>query len=393
MADVSRGGSSPRSDAIGRAPRIDLDWLRIIAFAILIFYHVGLLYLPWSYHAKSAHSVPVIEPLMRLVNPWRLLLLFLISGCATRFLAHRLKPVPLLASRSVRLLIPLLFGILVVVPPQSYVQAVEQFGYRGDMLHFYSADYLGGSKRICAGTCLSLPTWNHLWFVLYLYAYTVVLIGLTILLRPIRTMLTTLADGLASSGAIVILPVLVLVVARAALLRTFPPNDAFLGDWYDHAVYYAFFLLGYLIAEQDTAWNVLDRLRWPALILASATSAIAWPIDATSPFPTWSGVLHHHDTVAVPLYQWSVIVAVIAFGRRWLPCTDGPWRRYLAAAVFPFYLVHQTAIVLAAYALRDAGWPAAPEAAIIVLVTAATCVVAFEMARRSRWLRPLFGLR
>ena len=60
--------------------RIDLDWLRIAAFGLLIFYHVGMFYVTWDWHVKSSHASQIIEPLMRLSNPWRLTLLFIISG-------------------------------------------------------------------------------------------------------------------------------------------------------------------------------------------------------------------------------------------------------------------------------------------------------------------------
>ncbi len=72
--------------------RLDLDWLRIAAFGPLILYHVGLLYVPWPYHAKSRHAVPALEPLLLAINPWRLLLLFLISGVATRFMSAAVPP-------------------------------------------------------------------------------------------------------------------------------------------------------------------------------------------------------------------------------------------------------------------------------------------------------------
>ncbi len=60
--------------------RVDLDWVRIGAFGLLIFYHVGLLYVSWGFHIKSAHRITALEPLMLVLNPWRLALLFLVSG-------------------------------------------------------------------------------------------------------------------------------------------------------------------------------------------------------------------------------------------------------------------------------------------------------------------------
>src|SRR4029077_15497829 len=44
--------------------RVDLDWVRIGAFGLLILYHVGMFYVPWSWHIKSVHSIAALEPLM-----------------------------------------------------------------------------------------------------------------------------------------------------------------------------------------------------------------------------------------------------------------------------------------------------------------------------------------
>ena len=71
-------------DAPGR--RHDLDWIRVGAFLLLILYHVGMVYVPWDFHVNSPRPVEALEPVMMLVNPWRLTLLFLVSGAATRFL-------------------------------------------------------------------------------------------------------------------------------------------------------------------------------------------------------------------------------------------------------------------------------------------------------------------
>ena len=90
--------------------RYDLDWLRIIAFGLLIFYHIGMFYVTWDWHVKSPHASMAIEPLMILTSPWRLSLLFLISGVATAFLLDKTRR-GFFRMRSQRLLIPLIFGI------------------------------------------------------------------------------------------------------------------------------------------------------------------------------------------------------------------------------------------------------------------------------------------
>jgi len=104
------------------------DWLRIGAFALLVLYHVGMLYVPWDFHLKHQPTYAALEPVMRLTNPWRLSLLFVVSGLATGLMLGR----PGLArQRAKRLLLPLLFGMLVVVPPQAWWQVRDQLGYAG----------------------------------------------------------------------------------------------------------------------------------------------------------------------------------------------------------------------------------------------------------------------
>ena len=50
-------------------------------------------------------------------------------------------------------------------------------------------------------------------------------------------------------------------------------------------------------------------------------------------------------------YQWLCMVAILGFARRWLTA-DPAARRYLTDAIFPYYIVHQTAIIMIAHALH-----------------------------------------
>jgi hypothetical protein len=176
--------------------RHDLDWVRVLAFGVLVLYHVGMYYVSWDWHVKSPQAGPTLEPFMLLSSPWRLGLLFLVSGAATAFLLQR-RPSGFLSTRSVRLLVPLLFGMLVVVVPQAYYEVVEKLpgGYQDGYGAFY-VRYLAADGGFCReGNCLTLPTWNHLWFVAYLWVYTLVLwLGMRLL--PDRTR-ERLGSGLA----------------------------------------------------------------------------------------------------------------------------------------------------------------------------------------------------
>jgi glucan biosynthesis protein C len=367
--------------------RYDLDWLRIGAFGLLILYHIGMFYVSWPWHVKSSQTGPevwqVVQPLMLLSNPWRLALLFLIAGCATRFMADTLPRGAMAKVRSWRLLPPVVFGMLVIVPPQSYYEVVQHMNFNEGWLAFYTK-YIGFHDGFHSnGRPLIVPTWNHLWFVVYLWAYTMLVLAL----RPVlhRLPLQRVAALLRRPLALLLLPPLVVGLLRLLLKPVFGETHALVDDWYLHALYLSLFLFGYGIAKQDGIWQSVERLRWIALVLAvlSYTAMILAVVTNTGgylrPF-LWA------------LDQWAWTLMLLGFARRFMNF-DHPARRYLTDAVFPFYIIHQTAIVVLGHHLTQLGLPVGVEAAILVAGTAAACVAGYEIVRRVAVLRPVFGLK
>ncbi|TPQ41209.1 acyltransferase [Bradyrhizobium guangdongense] len=370
--------------------RIDLDWVRILAFGLLIFYHVGMLYVSWGFHIKSDHRLTWLEPLMLVLNPWRLSLLFLVSGVATRFMLRKYDLGAFVRSRSARLLIPLVFGMLVIVPPQSYLQIVEALGYPAGFDDFYARHYLAFGAQFCPNPCIVLPTWNHLWFVVYLWVYTMALVGVLWLWPRLVDRFGDKLAALLAGPRILILPCLLFAAWRLFLYPAFPSTHALFGDWYNHADYATAFLIGFLLAKQDGIWRDIERQRWTALAAAAIFFA-AFILVRTGLFAP-SPVLRWFVSSVYGCYQWLAMAAVLGFARRHF-VADGPVRRYLTDAIFPYYIMHQTAIIVIAHALKGDGLSAGSEGFIVIAGTALTCVVTYEVVRRIAWLRPLFGLR
>lgn len=368
--------------------RFDLDWLRIAAFGLLIFYHVGMFYVTWDWHVKSSHASPVIEPLMRLSNPWRLTLLFIISGCATRFMMDKMSAGRFLGSRTVRLMVPLLFGVFVIVPPQSYFQIVEQLGFTGSFTDFYAKYATASGDWHPNGEYLITPTYNHLWFVVYLFVYTLLVIPIGPLLKRIPA---RFAVPLASGPMIVILPWIVMTVLAATLRPIFGETHALIDDWYNHAVYIPAFLLGYAIAKHEPFFEGCQRMRWPMLIIGFAAwlSLEVFRITITGePTPAILMI----GAALRELQAWTTILALFGFARKHLR-NDGKIRRYLTDAIFPFYIIHQTAIVVAGHYLNGLGLPVWVEVPTLIAITIASCWLGYEIVRRIGILRPLFGLK
>ena len=380
--------------------RHDLDWVRILAFALLVFYHVGMYYVSWDWHVKSPRAGEALEPLMLLTAPWRMSLLFVVSGTATAFLLGKARNngARFLGPRSWRLLLPLLFGMYVVVPPQVYFELIEKVpgGYHAGYAAFM-ATYLRGGDFHCVAPndCMDAPTWNHLWFLAYLWAYTVVLwLLLKLAPKSMRTIGDYLGRRLAGPGAL-LWPVAWLALARLLLVERFESTHDLVDDWYNHAQYVPMFLLGYLLAFSTGFWEALQRWRCPALaaaLLGYLALVGVWYFagydDATPP-PDW---LRHTLRVAWAIDQWCAIAAAFGFAYRFRNA-DSAALRYLAPAIFPVYILHQSVIVILAHNAKPLALPPLLEGPLLVAATFALCLLGYEIIRRIGWLRPLFGLK
>ena len=365
-----------------------MDWLRIGAFGLLILYHVGMVFVPWPYHVKSTHVSDWTALPMLALNAWRLSLLFVVSGYASRALIGRSGGLLAFAgNRSARLLVPLLFGMIVIVPPQPWVELVTQHGLATPFLRFWQQDYF----RFGTLAGLALPTWNHLWFVAYLWIYTVLLVIAAVAVRALPVQ--RLFDRVFGGWGVLLVP---LAWYAAVHVWWFPmkgETHALFGDWIAHAMYLPAFLFGFGLARSEPAMAAIVRL---LPVAATATGlayavvlavAIRWPGDLPAPRWVYPPYLFAHA-----VQQWGAIVALIGIAERWWN-RDRPVRATLTEAVFPFYIIHQTVIVVVMFWLLGAGLPGWAEFAILVGATVAGCLAFYFGGRAVPWLRPLIGLR
>jgi hypothetical protein len=364
-----------------------MDWLRIGAFGLLIFYHVGMVFVTWGFHVKTADPADWVAVPMLLTNAWRLTLLFVVSGFASRALFAKSAGIRgFLGNRNTRLLLPLAFGVVAVVPPQSWVELVTQHGYTHSFFWFLTHDYF----RFGTLDGVILPTWNHLWFVVYLWAYT---LALALLLTVRLPRAQALFDRVFSGSGVLWLPIAWLLVTQMLLFQRGEDSHDMIHDGIAHLAYFPAFLFGFGLAGSHPARAALARFWVPAAVLAVAGYAVVASVEIAYPgfaIPTRPIARAFH--IAREVQCWASIAALIGIAERFWN-RDSSWRPMLTEAVFPFYIIHQTVIILVEYWLKPLGIGPVAEFVILVPATVAGCWAFYLIGREIGWLRPLIGLR
>src|SRR5690349_24003706 len=118
-------------------PRYEfLDWLRVLAIFLLLLFHTGMLFVGWGWHLQNAETIPALQWPMDLAHRLRMPLLFVIAGAGMWFALRRRGAGAFIGERTLRLLVPLVVGMLLIVPPQVYVERIAHGEFTGNYLDF-----------------------------------------------------------------------------------------------------------------------------------------------------------------------------------------------------------------------------------------------------------------
>lgn len=337
--------------------RYELDWLRILLFALLVPHHVGVGFVAWGTDIYGFVNDRLAGDGMTLYiywsHGWRLPSLFLIAGIGTWFLTAKGVGPRFIGQRLLRLLVPLVFGAFFINVFGGYAIA-RMTGEAGPFLPFWWSWLTDPEPR----------QMQHLWFLLNLAVYT-------LLCWP----LFAFRGRIGTSAPDPRLLLALLVTASAAAVVVFKPHAAALvGDNYQFALYLLFFLGGYLIGADHT--RVLDWTRRYAWLLLAAAVVLfvakttLLTVALLQDIPTGQALaaggwrplgLHPPNATAFSAIEaanaWAWCLAALGLACRFLD-RPGPMLSELTRAVFPFYVLHfpLTLIGLALAAQIPAPW-------------------------------------
>lgn len=365
----------------------ELDWLRVILFGLLILYHVGMFFVPWGWHIKNNQIYPALRYPMLFVNQWRLPLLFVISGMGTYYALGIRTWAQFAAERSIRLVVPLVFGMLVVVTPQVYFERVARGQFSGSYFDFYPAQ-LFAQGVYPAGNF----SWHHLWFLPYLFLFSLVWLPAFLYLRrhPQLGFTAQVAKWAATPWGLFWL-VIPLYGWEALVEPFFDSTHALVGDWFNLLNYGTLFFYGFvLVSVGEPFWQTVRAHR--KKYLAGGLAFFALMTGMREIFEDGVAV-HFTEAFFKVINLWCWILALVGYASAYLGRRNA-FLAYASEAVYPIYILHQTITIAIAFFLMNLGWGLAAKFAVLATGTFAACLVLYELLIR-RWslVRPLFGLK
>lgn len=323
-----------------------IDWIRVLAFGLLIFYHTGMFFVSWGWHVKNNEIVPAHEYWMELINPWRLSLLFFISGVGVSFAMKSRTGLQFVGERTKRLLIPLIFGMLVIVPPQIYFEKLQTHQINPGYWAYYPQVF----------NFIPYPkgdfSWHHLWFVAYLWVFSVLAAPLFVWLKGkvIFSFSVNYTNFLKLLTFIFPLSIIYFLLSK-----NWPITHNLTADWYNFLLSFLLFLYGYFLGGNSKNWEVIEKYRKQFLAISVFLIAFSACYDAIfGPLSDNLMWVHILNSVLKMLVIWGMILAICGFAKHYLNFTN-PFVQYANRAVYPFYILHQTIIVSIGYYIAD--WP------------------------------------
>ncbi|WP_160715483.1 acyltransferase family protein [Chitinophaga solisilvae] len=327
-----------------------LDWLRIISIAGVLFFHSAMPYVPWWWHIKNAATSNILMEINDFLHRCRMPLLFFISGTVSYYMLQKKSGAGFIAIRCRRLLIPLLLAMLVIVPPQVYMERVSQ-GYTGNFLQFYARMFSTGAYP--KGDL----SWHHLWFVAYLLVYDILFAPVFVWFNSARGKAFLQRHYWLATRRYIYLLMIPGVLIYTILVMKYPATGDLIHDYAFFPYYLTFVLAGFICIAHPALMDSLERNRRLSFALALLTlifiNYCRWN-DADPWGERYAGqplnMSFAYSYLAIQAISgWMWVFMALGYGKRYLNRQHPVILTYANQAVYPFYILHQTVIVILAY--------------------------------------------
>jgi len=353
--------------------RYGFDWLRVFVIFLLFPFHTARVFDAWEpFYAKGVVN-GFSTWFVSAVSYWFMPLLFVIAGYSAYTALGKRTVREYTRERLLRLLVPLLFGIVFIAPPQGYMArlaAGESIGY----LRFLGA-YFTDFSDLSGYTGSFSP--DHLWFILYLFVIGTALISPLLWLRRHADRAARLARPW----------ILLLGFLPVTLMLTLP-------DFGGQNMFYdaMLFFLGAVMATSESFVDILRRMRWPLLAGALLTASAKFILVATVGWQDGYTLAGIGFALLNQLSAWLMILALMGLADVYLN-RPSKTLAYLSRASYPVYIVHQTVLVVIAYFVVKSSLAPTEQYLVIMLGTLIVSLGIFEVCRHFKATRIVLGIK
>jgi len=366
--------------------RYDIDWLRVLGMLMIFIFHCARFFNEGDWHVKNNQLYKSVDVFVGVVSQWIMPLFFILSAVSSYYALNFRKAGQFIGERLRRLVIPFLFGTLIVlIPVQVYIERVSHLQYDGSFFefypHYFDGFYAFGGNFAWMGL--------HLWYLEMLFIFSLITLPFFLYLRGKKrgNFISCTATFFNKPCAIFLLAV---PIAFMELLVNMDPEGAGRRDFggWSFMTYLVFFILGYLIASHIKFKQSIERQRTTALVVG-ITSTIFGYFLLESGYSSYGFLFSFLRAVN----SWAWLLAFLGFGSKYLTFNNSILK-YGNAAVLPFYILHQTVIVAIGFYI--AHWDASLIVKFSILSTSSFVIILATydlLIKRIKGLRFLFGMK
>ena len=378
------------------ARRYDIDALRVFATILTIFFHTAFLFTwgTWYFIQNEELSVELLFVIL-IIDIFHMPLFFFLAGMSTSYSLNFRTGTEYLKERVKRILIPLILGILIVIPLIVYFERLawwsdtryNQENFNGTFLEFYPLYFEIGTID-----------WYHLWFIAYLFLFS--LVALPLFLRfnkeKGKQQLSSIANKY-GRGKKIFLFALPLILFNVSLRWIFPGYSKYIIDDLAHVFFYlTIFIFGFIIIRDIRFEESFDRNKKLALVLAVITSCVFLILFFLILIIPMQGLIlllwYVTYYTLFSFSSWCWLIAIYGYGRKFLTQQNSKIS-YLSKIALPMYIIHLTVIIMIGFYVLQ--WEVHWGIKFLVISTSSLFIIILlcELIKTNNVTRFIFGMR
>jgi len=376
----------------GKSVRLHyLDWLYVLAIVGVFLFHAVHPFDLIDWHIENAEQSIVVTLFAVFFVPWGMPFFFLMAGSSSWFALRKRTGRQYAVERLKRLLFPFIIGSILLSPIQLYLEwshKTQTGVFVGSLQEFLASSNPGFGPR--------LFTWAgyHLWFLGFLFAYSLIALPIFLWLKQdAGRRFTDWLAGLCQRRGGILLAIIPPLLVQIVLQPLYPGEY----DWAGFVYKLVFFVSGYILYADPRFRQAIRRDRLLLFIVAITTMLAVLAIGFAGLLFEWS------ETPGIPGFYlfWSINTAtswcwsilMLYVGMRFLDFSN-KWLQYARQAGLPFFLFHQPVIIAIAFYVVQ--WETGILVKLLTVVFGSFVVTLglYELfVRRIPALQALFGVK